>query len=97
LSAYKAFLTVAGAGSVNADAAELVCRVLGVAAEMDEGLAVLQREARTTLRVAASLTVSEYLLPGWLVALRGGPSDARSRLLRSTWSSPTAQPWSAMS
>src|SRR5271165_4371822 len=36
-------------------------RVLGLAGEMDEGLAALRQEARTTLRVAASLTVAEYL------------------------------------
>jgi DNA-binding transcriptional LysR family regulator len=49
---------------------EWASRVLGLAGEMDEGLAALHREARTTLRIAASLTVAEYLLPAWLVALR---------------------------
>jgi DNA-binding transcriptional LysR family regulator len=49
---------------------EWASRVLGVAGEMDEGLAALHREARRTLRIAASLTVAEYLLPAWLVALR---------------------------
>jgi DNA-binding transcriptional LysR family regulator len=49
---------------------EWASRVLALAAEMDEGLAALQQEARTTLRLAASVTLAEYLLPGWLMALR---------------------------
>jgi DNA-binding transcriptional LysR family regulator len=49
---------------------EWASRLLAVAAEMDAGLTALRSDARTTLRVAASLTIAEYLLPGWLVALQ---------------------------
>ena len=45
-------------------------RLLDVAAEADEGLAGLRADRRSRLRVGASLTVAEHLLPGWLVALR---------------------------
>ncbi|HEX4790157.1 MAG TPA: LysR family transcriptional regulator [Actinospica sp.] len=45
-------------------------RLLEVAAELDEGLAGLRADRRSRLRVGASLTVAEHLLPGWLVALR---------------------------
>ena len=50
--------------------AEWAARLLGVAAELDEGLAGLRADRRSRLRVGASLTVAEHLLPGWLVALR---------------------------
>jgi len=50
--------------------AELARRVLGeVRVLMAEAAAVAAAE-RSRLRVAASLTVAEYLLPGWLSALR---------------------------
>jgi molybdate transport repressor ModE-like protein len=45
-------------------------RLLALAAEMEAGLATLQRNVQSTLRIAASLTVAEYLLPGWLVAMQ---------------------------
>ena len=44
-------------------------RLLQVAAEVDAGLAALRQDSRSTLRVSASLTVAEHLLPGWLVSL----------------------------
>lgn len=44
-------------------------RVLGEAAGMMAGVAALVAEQTSHLRVAASLTVAEYLLPGWLAAL----------------------------
>ena len=50
--------------------AEWAARLLSVAAELDEGLAGLRADRRSRLRVGASLTVAEHLLPGWLVALR---------------------------
>lgn len=50
--------------------AEWAARLLDVAAELDEGLAGLRADRRSRLRVGASLTVAEHLLPGWLVALR---------------------------
>jgi DNA-binding transcriptional LysR family regulator len=59
---------------------EWAARLLVLADEMDAGLLALRGDAQRTLRVAASLTIAEYLLPGWLVALqtsragkRGGP------------------------
>ncbi len=50
--------------------AQWASRLLEVAAEIDEGLAGLRADRRSRLRVGASLTVAEHLLPGWLVALR---------------------------
>lgn len=50
--------------------AQWASRLLEVAAELDEGLAGLRADRRSKLRVGASLTVAEHLLPGWLVALR---------------------------
>jgi len=44
-------------------------RVLDAAAELDAGVAALRGDRDVRLRVAASLTVAEHLLPGWLVAL----------------------------
>ncbi len=43
-------------------------RLLGLASEFDAGLAALRRERRDELRLAASLTVAEHLLPQWLVS-----------------------------
>lgn len=40
------------------------------AALLDEGVVALRAETTSRLRVAASLTVAEYLLPRWLIALR---------------------------
>lgn len=40
------------------------------ASSLEAGLCALRAETESRLRVAASLTVAEYLLPGWLVALR---------------------------
>lgn len=45
-------------------------RLLQVASELDAGLATLRAGARSRLRVSASLTVAEQLLPGWLVSLQ---------------------------
>ena len=44
-------------------------RLLEVAAEVDAGIASLRVDGRTRLRLSASLTIAEQLLPGWLVAL----------------------------
>jgi DNA-binding transcriptional LysR family regulator len=49
--------------------AEWVARLLEVAGEVDAGLASLRDDRRTKLRVSASLTIAEQLLPGWLVDL----------------------------
>ena len=40
------------------------------AAALDAGVTALRRESESRLRIAASMTVAEYLLPGWLTALR---------------------------
>ncbi|GLZ49733.1 transcriptional regulator [Actinomycetospora sp. NBRC 106375] len=42
---------------------------------MEEGVAALRAEHTGRLRVAASLTVAEYLLPRWLVSLRSELPD----------------------
>ncbi|WP_285475496.1 LysR family transcriptional regulator [Actinoplanes sp. NBRC 101535] len=51
-------------------------RLLRLAEEVDTGLAALRSDSRSRLRVSASLTVAEHLLPSWLVALR---ADAARR------------------
>ena len=43
-------------------------RLLTLAAEFDAGLAGLRGERRDQLRLAASLTIAEHLLPRWLVS-----------------------------
>jgi DNA-binding transcriptional LysR family regulator len=40
------------------------------AAALDAGVTALRRERDSRLRIAASMTVAEYLLPAWLTALR---------------------------
>ncbi|MFI1990707.1 LysR family transcriptional regulator [Actinoplanes sp. NPDC020271] len=45
-------------------------RLIRLAEEVDAGLAALREDSRTRLRVSASLTVAEHLLPGWLVSCR---------------------------
>jgi DNA-binding transcriptional LysR family regulator len=50
--------------------AEWAARLLAVASELDAGLAAFRRDHRTRLRVSASLTIAEQLLPGWLVSLQ---------------------------
>lgn len=50
--------------------AQWASRLLDLAAEVDEGLAALRADRRSKLRVGASLTIAEHLLPGWLVTLR---------------------------
>jgi len=56
--------------------AEWAARLLAVAGELDAGLAAFRRDHQTRLRVSASLTIAEQLLPGWLVSLQ---ADARHR------------------
>jgi DNA-binding transcriptional LysR family regulator len=57
--------------------AQWASRVLEAAAELDAGITSLRTDRRSHLRVAASQTVAEHLMPGWLVALQarraGGP------------------------
>lgn len=58
--------TLTAAGALLADWAR---DVLQAAAVLDAGIDSLRADREATLRVAASLTVAEHLLPGWLVAL----------------------------
>ncbi len=64
-SAHGSTLTAAGAVVV-----EWADRLLRVAAEVDAGIAALRDDSRRRLKISASLTVAEQLLPGWLVSLR---------------------------
>ncbi|HKC28859.1 MAG TPA: LysR family transcriptional regulator [Jatrophihabitans sp.] len=50
--------------------AEWADRLLTVAAEVDAGLATLRHAKQTRLRISASMTIAEQLLPGWLVSLQ---------------------------
>lgn len=43
---------------------------LTAAGDLMAGVAALRRRRAASLRVAASMTVAEYLMPGWLMALR---------------------------
>lgn len=45
-------------------------RVLEAAERLDAGITALRSDRHGRLAVAASLTIAEHLLPGWLVALR---------------------------
>jgi molybdate transport repressor ModE-like protein len=56
--------------------AEWAARVLAAVGELDAGLAALRNDHHARLRVSASLTIAEQLLPGWLVSLQ---SAARHR------------------
>ena len=51
-------------------------RVLEEAARLDAGIAALRSDRRGQLRIAASLTIAEHLLPGWLVAVRADQVQA---------------------
>lgn len=46
-------------------------RVVEAAEAFDAGAQALRGRRDSRLRVAASMTIAEYLLPGWLIALRG--------------------------
>ncbi|RFU86414.1 LysR family transcriptional regulator [Streptomyces triticagri] len=50
-------------------------RIVEAAEAFDAGAEALRGRRDSRLRVAASLTVAEYLLPGWLIALRRGRPD----------------------
>lgn len=55
---------------------EWAARLLDVAAEVDAGLGALRQDRKTHLRVCASLTIAEHLLPGWLVSMREAAARA---------------------
>lgn len=61
--------TLTAAGALLADWAR---DVLQAATALDAGIASLRADQNGRLRVAASLTVAEHLLPGWLVRLAAG-------------------------
>src|SRR6516165_5999026 len=48
--------------------AEWAARLLEVAAGLDAGIAALRQDRRARLRVSASSTIAEQLLPGWLAS-----------------------------
>ncbi|KNB49732.1 LysR family transcriptional regulator [Streptomyces caatingaensis] len=50
-------------------------RVVEAAEAFDAGVQALRGRRDSRLRVAASMTIAEYLLPGWLIALRSGRPD----------------------
>jgi molybdate transport repressor ModE-like protein len=66
-------------GSRLTDAGALVTdwarRVVEAAEAFDAGVQALRGRRDSRLRVAASMTIAEYLLPGWLIALRAGLPD----------------------
>ena len=66
-------------GSRLTDAGALVTdwarRIVAAAEVFDAGAQALRVRRDSRLRVAASMTIAEYLLPGWLLALRAGRPD----------------------
>lgn len=62
--------------ATGAAVAEWATRLLTLADEMETGLSALRRDARKSVRIASSLTIAEYLLPGWLVALQQAETRA---------------------
>lgn len=50
--------------------AEWADQLIRVAVDVDAGLAALRHDRRSRVRVGASLTVAEQLLPGWLVSFQ---------------------------
>ncbi|MFQ6143373.1 LysR family transcriptional regulator [Streptomyces seoulensis] len=72
-------------GSRLTDAGALVTdwarRVVEAAEAFDAGTQALRDRRDSRLRVAASMTIAEYLLPGWLLALRARRPDTAVSLL----------------
>lgn len=66
-------------GSRLTDAGALVTdwarRIVEAAEAFDAGAQALRTRRDSRLRVAASMTIAEYLLPGWLIALRAQRPD----------------------
>jgi DNA-binding transcriptional LysR family regulator len=69
-SAGRARLTVTGLAVVQWSEA-----VLEGMRDLLLGTAAVRSKGRDTLRIAASMTVAEYLVPGWLSRLRGSDPD----------------------
>lgn len=53
-------------------------RLLQVAREVDAGLASLRENTKARVRVCASMTIAEQLLPGWLVSLQAAAAQRGS-------------------
>jgi DNA-binding transcriptional LysR family regulator len=72
-------------GSRLTDAGALVTdwarRIVEAAEAFDAGAQALRDRRDSRLRVAASMTIAEYLLPGWLLALRAERPDTAVSLL----------------
>ncbi|MFF0162727.1 LysR family transcriptional regulator [Streptomyces sp. NPDC005263] len=72
-------------GSRLTDAGALVTdwarRIVAAAEAFDAGAQALRDRRDSRLRVAASMTIAEYLLPGWLLALRAQRPDTAVSLL----------------
>ncbi|MDX2879067.1 LysR family transcriptional regulator [Streptomyces ipomoeae] len=72
-------------GSRLTDAGALVTdwarRIVEAAEAFDAGAQALRDRRDSRLRVAASMTIAEYLLPGWLIALRAERPDTAVSLL----------------
>ncbi|GCD47073.1 LysR family transcriptional regulator [Streptomyces paromomycinus] len=72
-------------GSRLTDAGALVTdwarQVVEAAEAFDAGAQALRGRRDSRLRVAASMTIAEYLLPGWLIALRAQRPDTAVSLL----------------
>ncbi|NGO10137.1 LysR family transcriptional regulator [Streptomyces sp. HC44] len=72
-------------GSQLTDAGALVTdwarRIVEAAEAFDAGAQALRDRRDSRLRVAASMTIAEYLLPGWLIALRTQRPDTAVSLL----------------
>ena len=73
---------------------EWAARLLDAAAQFDAGLAALRTDRQAHLRVAASLTVAEHLLPGWLVALRARHNEVQALGFRPDCRARSARPTS---
>ncbi|MFD3485388.1 LysR family transcriptional regulator [Streptomyces sp. NPDC058665] len=56
-------------------------RIMEAAEAFDAGAQALRDRRDSRLRVAASMTIAEYLLPGWLIALRAARPDTAVSLL----------------
>ncbi|HEY9563398.1 MAG TPA: LysR family transcriptional regulator, partial [Nocardioides sp.] len=72
-------LTRTTKGSVLTQHGDLVVQwaraVMDAAEQLDAGLAALKQDRLAHLSIAASLTIAEYLLPSWLVAVRSRQVD----------------------
>lgn len=66
------------AGSLVTDWAR---RIVEAAEAFDAGAQALRGRRDSRLRVAASMTIAEYLLPGWLIALRADRPDTAVSLI----------------